>query len=98
MSCEQNFSTNDLGSIVVYEFIDMVLIALRSLGGTARRLDVLEKIENMFGEHFSLHDKETLSKTNHIRWIHNSDRAVQILRKSKLLKPPSNPAGIWELT
>ncbi len=80
----------------VEAFKDQILVALCSLGGTAKVKRVLDEVEVEYGEFLNRVDREVLS-SGMARWRKTAQFARLELCDSQLISRES-PRGTWSLT
>lgn len=75
---------------------DLDLVALLSLGGSARRVQILDHISRKWGPRFTPADQETLRSSGEQRWRKTCQWGLYQLRKDGLIVVPER--GVQSLT
>ena len=79
-------------------FFRPILQALSDLGGSAKRSDIFNVLEQSMRDVLKPIDYQTLSsEAEQLRWQNSAQWARNLMVKEELLQPDS-PVGIWEIT
>ena len=81
-------------------FRQSILRALDQMGGSGRRPDVLERVQEIMQGRLNAADRRAyMPNPSVLVWQQSADEARYNLANKGLIKrPPDVPSGIWELT
>ena len=85
--------------VTIGELARWILLALRELGGSAKRADVLREMERLFGSRLQAEDHERRVSGQDVVWRNNASFARKDLVEQGLLcKTDDSGWGIWQMT
>ena len=90
------FGRGSYGTVDMERAEDLVLVALKELGGAATRAQILELISDHWGHEFTAADREVLASSGEERWTKTCQWAIHYLDKEGLIERPRR--GLQSLT